>query len=60
LRAGNFVPCSHATFVFRWIITTVAVMVVPVFINGIRYDTPGVDWRRTLLGILNAFVRPCC
>lgn len=46
-------------FVFRWIITTVAVMVVPVFINGIRYDTTAsLIGAALLLGILNAFVRP--
>jgi putative membrane protein len=46
-------------FVFRWIITTVAVMVVPAFVNGIRYDTAGaLVGAALLLGILNAFVRP--
>jgi putative membrane protein len=46
-------------FVFRWIITTVAVMIAPVFISGIRYDTwPSLIGAALLLGILNAFVRP--
>lgn len=46
-------------FVFRWMITTVAVMVVPVFISGIRYDTvAALIGAALLLGILNAFVRP--
>ncbi|MDP9003542.1 MAG: phage holin family protein [Verrucomicrobiota bacterium] len=46
-------------FVFRWIITTVAVMVTPVFVSGIRYDTiPSLIGAALLLGILNAFVRP--
>src|ERR1700682_2170357 len=46
-------------FVFRWMITTVAVMVTPVFIRGIRYDTVGaLIGAALLLGILNAFVRP--
>ena len=46
-------------FVFRWIITTVAVMIAPAFISGIRYDTPGaLVGAALLLGILNAFVRP--
>ena len=46
-------------FVFRWMITTVAVMVVPAFISGIRYDTVGsLIGAALLLGILNAFVRP--
>ena len=46
-------------FVFRWMITTVAVMVVPAFIRGIRYDTVGaLIGAALLLGILNAFVRP--
>jgi putative membrane protein len=46
-------------FVFRWIITTVAVMIAPVFIRGIHYDTtPALIGAALLLGILNAFVRP--
>jgi putative membrane protein len=46
-------------FVFRWIITTVAVMVAPAFVSGIRYDTAGaLIGAALLLGILNAFVRP--
>ncbi|MEY2490196.1 MAG: putative rane protein [Verrucomicrobiota bacterium] len=40
-------------------ITTVAVMIAPVFISGIRYDTVGaLIGAALLLGILNAFVRP--
>ena len=46
-------------FVFRWMITTVAVMAAPAFISGIRYDTAGALIGAALvLGILNAFVRP--
>ena len=46
-------------FVFRWMITTVGVMVVPVFVSGIRYDSVGaLIGAALLLGILNAFVRP--
>ena len=46
-------------FVFRWMITTVAVMVAPAFVSGIRYDTLGaLIGAALLLGILNAFVRP--
>src|SRR5262249_26962139 len=46
-------------FVFRWAITTVAVMITPAFISGIRYDTLGALLAAALLlGILNAFVRP--
>jgi putative membrane protein len=46
-------------FVYRWMITTVAVMVAPAFISGIRYDTVGaLIGAALLLGILNAFVRP--
>jgi putative membrane protein len=52
-------PAAMRHFVFRWMITTVAVMVVPVFISGIRYDTVGaLVGAALLLGILNAFVRP--
>lgn len=46
-------------FVFRWIITTVSVMVATYFVSGIRYDTMGALIGAALLfGILNAFVRP--
>jgi putative membrane protein len=46
-------------FVFRWMITTVAVMIVPAFVSGIRYDNAGsLIGAALLLGILNAFVRP--
>ncbi len=46
-------------FVFRWIATTVAVMVAASIIHGIRYDNAGaLVAAALLLGILNAFVRP--
>ena len=46
-------------FVFRWIATTIAVMVAAALIHGIRYDSIGsLIGAALLLGILNAFVRP--
>src|SRR2546423_11377616 len=46
-------------FVFRWAVTTVAVMVASAVIRGIRYDTiAALIGASLLLGILNAFVRP--
>jgi putative membrane protein len=46
-------------FVFRWIATTIAVMVAASLIHGIRYDSTGsLVGAALLLGILNAFVRP--
>src|SRR3954471_12214208 len=46
-------------FVFRWLVTTVAVMVASVLIHGIRYDSAAsLIGAALLLGILNAFVRP--
>jgi putative membrane protein len=46
-------------FVFRWAITTVAVMVAAWLISGIRYDSFGaLVAAALLLGILNAFLRP--
>jgi putative membrane protein len=46
-------------FVFRWAVTTIAVMVASVVIRGIRYDTvAALIGASLLLGILNAFVRP--
>ena len=46
-------------FVFRWAVTTVAVMVTSSIIHGIRYDTvASLIGAALLLGILNAFLRP--
>jgi putative membrane protein len=46
-------------FVFRWIVTTIAVMVAAALIHGIRYDSiASLIGAALLLGILNAFVRP--
>ncbi len=46
-------------FLFRWGITTVAVMVAASVITGIRYDSIGaLVGAALLLGILNAFLRP--
>src|SRR3954464_1810181 len=46
-------------FVFRWLVTTVGVMVAAAFMPGIRYDSTGaLIGAALLLGILNAFVRP--
>ena len=46
-------------FVFRWTVTTIAVMVASSVIRGIRYDTvAALIGASLLLGILNAFVRP--
>jgi putative membrane protein len=46
-------------FVFRWAITTVAVMVASSLLHGIRYDNvASLIGAALLLGILNAFVRP--
>jgi putative membrane protein len=46
-------------FVFRWAITTIAVMIAASVLRGIRYDTLGaLILAALLLGILNAFIRP--
>jgi putative membrane protein len=46
-------------FIFRWAVTTIAVMVASSLIRGIRYDTvAALIGASLLLGILNAFVRP--
>lgn len=46
-------------FLFRWAITTIAVMIAASILQGIRYDTAGaLILAALLLGILNAFVRP--
>ena len=46
-------------FLFRWAITTVAVMVAAAVVRGIHYDSVGaLIGAALLLGILNAFLRP--
>lgn len=46
-------------FVFRWLVTTLAVMLATIFINGIRYDSyVSLIGAALLLGIFNAFLRP--
>src|ERR1700716_1730059 len=46
-------------FVFRWGVTTIAVMVASSVIQGIRYDSvAALIGAALLLGILNAFIRP--
>jgi putative membrane protein len=46
-------------FVFRWAITTIAVMAASSIIHGIRYDSvASLIGAALLLGILNAFLRP--
>ncbi len=53
----TFVRMRH--FVFRWGVTTVAVMVASSILHGIRYDTiASLIGAALLLGIFNAFVRP--
>lgn len=59
-EARNFAyRAAMRHFVFRWLITTAAVMVAAAFVSGIRYDsTAALIGAALLLGILNAFVRP--
>jgi putative membrane protein len=59
-EARNFAyRAAMRQFVFRWLITTVAVMIAAAFVSGIRYDSTGaLIAAALLLGILNAFVRP--
>ena len=46
-------------FVFRWAVTTIAVMVASSVVHGIRYDTvAALIGASLLLGIFNAFIRP--
>src|SRR5438445_9044908 len=46
-------------FIFRWIVTAIAVMIAASIISGIRYDSVGaLILAALLLGFLNAFVRP--
>jgi putative membrane protein len=51
--------CRMRHFVFRWAVTTVAVMVASSLLHGIRYDSvAALIGAALLLGIFNAFVRP--
>jgi putative membrane protein len=55
----NSISLTMKHFVFRWAITTVAVLVAASVISGIRYDSVGsLIGAALLLGILNAFLRP--
>ena len=46
-------------FLFRWIATTIAVVLTSKFLHGVRVDDFGsLIAAALLLGILNAFVRP--
>ncbi|HXM74641.1 MAG TPA: phage holin family protein [Chthoniobacterales bacterium] len=46
-------------FVFRWAVTTVAVMVASSLLHGIRYDSvAALIGAALLLGVFNAFIRP--
>jgi putative membrane protein len=46
-------------FLFRWAITTVAVMVADSILGGVRHESAwALVGAALLLGILNAFVRP--
>ncbi len=50
---------SMRHFLFRWAITTIAVLVAAGVIHGIRYDSlTSLVGAALLLGILNAFLRP--
>ncbi len=58
-RAFSPTVATVRHFVFRWMVTTVAVMVASALVSGIRYDSIGaLIGAALLLGILNAFVRP--
>jgi putative membrane protein len=47
------------TFLQRWVVTTLAVLVAANLVSGIHYDTvSGLLAASLLLGILNAFLRP--
>ncbi|MBI4325400.1 MAG: phage holin family protein [Chloroflexi bacterium] len=47
------------SFVQRWLITTLAVLVATKVVSGIHYDTPtSLVVSSLVLGLLNAFLRP--
>jgi putative membrane protein len=48
-----------AGLLIRWLITTVAILIVPYLISGVRIDSLGTAlWAAAILGILNALIRP--
>jgi putative membrane protein len=52
-------PAAAKTFLQRWIITTLGVLVAANIVPGIHYDTAlGLFLASLLLGILNAVIRP--
>ncbi len=52
-------PPALKSFLQRWLITTLAVLVAAHVVRGIEYDTAsGLVIASLLLGVLNAFVRP--
>lgn len=58
-RRAMGLRCGVRHFVFRWLVTTLAVMIASALLTGIRYDSWGsLIGAALLLGILNAFVRP--
>jgi putative membrane protein len=43
----------------RWLITTIAILIVPYLLSGVRVDSLGTAlWAAAILGILNALIRP--
>jgi putative membrane protein len=57
-NAGNDMSQNFASFLKRWMITTVAVMLAANIVPGITYTASGLILATLLLGLLNAFVRP--
>lgn len=52
-------PPALKSFIQRWVITTLAVLVAANVLQGIHYDnSQGLIIATLLLGLLNAFVRP--
>lgn len=48
-----------AGILIRWLLTTVAILIVPHLISGVRVDSLGTAlWAAAILGILNALIRP--
>jgi putative membrane protein len=48
-----------AGILIRWLITTVAILIVPYLLSGVRVDSFGTAlWAAAILGILNAMIRP--
>jgi putative membrane protein len=54
----DVMPEGLVKFLQRWLVTTIGVLLADVWVDGIRHQSFGALLEASLLGLLNAFVRP--